>query len=344
MDENPAVATQPAPPPPAVLMQIASGAMITQALGVVAELRIADLIHEGRGHVDQLAEATGAHSRSLYRVLRSLASMGIFHEISSRTFENTSMSELLRSGTPDSMINTVIFMAAPWHYSVFANMKHSVMTGETAWARTHGLEVFEWLVDRDEEARIFNNCMSELSVGAAPPVVEAYDFSGIATLADIAGGHGYLLSQILKANPDMRGILFDIPSVIDGVDPILDQHGVSERVAKMAGDFFKEVPAADAYIMKHIIHDWDDERTVTILKNIHRAMIGDGKLLVVEMVVPEDNYPHPSKVLDLEMLASPGGVERTEQEYRDLYEAAGFRLSRIVPTRSPFSVIEGVKA
>jgi hypothetical protein len=242
------------------------------------------------------------------------------------------------------MINTVIFMAAPWHYSVFTNMKHSVMTGETAWARTHGLEAFEWLVDRDEEARIFNNCMSELSVGAAPPVVEAYDFSGITTLADIAGGHGYLLSQILKANPHMRGILFDIPSVIDGVDPMLERHGVSERVEKIAGDFFKEVPAADAYTMKHIIHDWDDERTVTILKNIHRAMIGDGKLLVVEMVVPEDNCPHPSKVLDLEMLASPGGVERTDQEYRDLYEAAGFRLSRIVPTRSPFSVIEGVKA
>lgn len=344
MKNNHTTAAQQEQPPPAVLMQIASGAMITQALGVTAELRIADLIHEGRRHVDELAEATGAHTRSLYRVLRSLASMGIFRETESRNFENTPMSELLRADIPNSMRNTVIFMAAPWHHNVFANMKHSVMTGETAWARTHGKEVFDWLDGRPDEARIFNNCMSELSVGVAPPVIEAYDFSGIATLADIAGGHGYLLSQILKANPGVRGILFDMDVVLAGADTMLEHQGVSDRVEKIPGDFFNEVPAADAYLMKHIIHDWDDERSVTILKNIHRAMIGDGRLLVVEMVVPEGNDPHPSKVLDLEMLASPGGVERTEQEYRDLYEAAGFSLARVVPTQSPFSVIEGVKA
>ena len=332
------------PPPPAILMQIAFGAMITQALGVAAELRIADLIHQGRRHIGELAEATGAHSPSLYRVLRSLASIGIFRETESRNFENTPLSELLRSDVPDSMLYSVIFMAAPWHFNVFANMKDSVMTGETAWARTHGSGPFEWFSDHPEEARIFNNCMSELSVGVAGPVVEAYDFSGIATLADIAGGHGYLLSQILKANPDMNGILFDMEPVLAGASSMLEQQGVSDRVEKIPGDFFKEVPAADAYLMKHIIHDWDDERSVTILKNIRRAMIGDGKLLVVEMVVPEGNDPHPSKVLDLEMLVSPGGVERTEHEYRELYESAGFRLSRIIPTRSPFSVIEGVRA
>lgn len=344
METNPAQVPEQAPPPQAILMQMASGAMVTQALGVVAELGIADLVHEGRRNVEELANVTGAHPRSLYRVLRSLASMGVFRETTPRTFENTPLSELLRSGTPDSMLNTVIFMAAPWHHNVFANMKHSVMTGETAWAETHGSGPFDWFADHTDEARIFNNCMSELSAGAAPPVVEAYDFSGIETLADIAGGHGYLLSQILKATPGMRGILFDVQSVLDGADPMLEQQGVSERVEKISGDFFKEVPAADAYIMKHIIHDWDDERSVTILKNIHRAMIGEGKLLVVEMVVPKGNDPHPSKVLDLEMLASPGGVERTVEEYRDLYAQAGFRLSRTVPTRSPFSVLEGVKA
>jgi SAM-dependent methyltransferase len=223
-------------------------------------------------------------------------------------------------------------------------MKHSVMTGESAWEPTHDAAVFDWFEAHPEEAQIFNDCMSELSFGAAPPIVKAYDFSGIGTLADIAGGHGFLLSQILKANPDMRGILFDMQSVIDGADELLEREGVIDRVEKMSGDFFKEVPAADAYIMKHIIHDWDDERSILIMKNIHRAMNNGGKLLIAEMVVPEGNDPHPSKVLDLEMLTSPGGVERTEQEYRDLYEAAGFRLTRIVPTRSPFSVIEGVKA
>jgi hypothetical protein len=324
-------------------MHIASGAMITKALGVAAELRIADFVHDGRVHTDQLAEATGAHARSVYRVLRSLASLGIFRETASQTFENTPISELLRSDVPNSMRNTAMFMAAPWHYNVFENLKHSVMTGEPAWETTHGEEVFDWLAGRPEEAQIFNNCMSELSFGAAPPIVEGYDFSGIGTLADIAGGHGYLLSQILKANPGVRGILFDMAPVIEGADATLEQNGVADRVEKISGDFFKEVPAADAYIMKHIIHDWDDGRSVTILKNIHRAMIGEGKVLLAEMVVPEGNDLHPSKVLDLEMLAAPGGVERTEQEYRDLYAAAGFRLSRIVPTRSPFSIIEGVK-
>jgi hypothetical protein len=324
-------------------MQIASGAMFTQAIGVAAELGIADLIHEGRRNVRELAEATAAHERSLYRILRALASIEIFCESAAKTFDNTPMSDLLRSGTPNSMRNTALFMAAPWHFNVWSNILHSAMTGQTAWEKTHGVLPFDWLRDHPEKAEIFNNCMSELSVGAAPPVVEACDFSEINVLADIAGGHGYLLSQILKANPHMRGILFDMPEVLSGAGAMLEQQGVAGRVETVSGDFFKEVPAAAGYIMKHIIHDWEDEQCVTILRNIHRAMIGDGKVLIVEMVVPEGNDPHPSKTLDLEMLTSPGGVERTEQEYRDLYEAAGFRLNRIVPTKSPFSIIEGVK-
>jgi hypothetical protein len=186
--------------------------------------------------------------------------------------------------------------------------------------------------------------MTELSTGAAPSIVDAYDFSGIQVLADIAGGHGYLLSQILKANPALRGILFDQAHVVSGAGALLEREGVADRVQAVAGDFFKTVPAADGYIMKHIIHDWDDEHSVEIMKTIHRAMIGDGKLLLAEMVVPEGNEPHYSKILDLEMLTSPGGIERTEAEFARLFEEAGFKLSRIVPTSSPFSVIEGVKA
>jgi hypothetical protein len=344
VNTNSAVVIDQSPPPAGVLMQMASGGMITQAIGVAAELGIADQINEGRTQVDEIADATGAHARSLYRVLRSLASVGIFRETSPRNFENTLISELLRSGTPGSMRNTAIFMAAPWHANVVSNMKHSVMTGESAWDTTHGQACFDWFGSNPEAAEIFNNCMSELSYGAAPPLVEAYDFSGIETMADIAGGHGYLLAQILKANPETRGILFDAQSVIDGASGLLEREGVSDRVEKASGDFFKEVPASDAYIMKHIIHDWDDERSVLIMKNIHRAMKENGKLLLAEMVVPDGNAPHPSKALDLEMLVSPGGVERTEDEYRELFAAAGFRLNRIVPTKSPFSIIEGVKA
>jgi hypothetical protein len=216
--------------------------------------------------------------------------------------------------------------------------------GAPAWKATHGEDVFEWFAKNPEASEIFNGCMSELSAGAAPAIVEAYDFSGIDTLADIAGGHGFLLSQILRANPNMRGILFDMEHVVAGAGDTLRSFGVEDRVETVSGDFFSEVPAADAYIMKHIIHDWDDERAIRIMKTIHRAMKQDGKLLLSEMVIPEGNDPHPGKMLDLEMLTSPGGVERTEAEYANLFERSGFRLNRIVPTRSPHSIIEAVKA
>lgn len=186
--------------------------------------------------------------------------------------------------------------------------------------------------------------MTDMSVATAPAVVGAYDFSGFTTLADIAGGHGYLLAQILKATPHLKGILFDVPSVIEGAGAMLAKEGVEERVTRVAGDFFKAVPAADAYIMKHIIHDWDDERATRILQNIRAAMKNDGRVLIVETIVPEGNEPHYSKLVDLEMLVSPGGLERTAEEYRALLSAAGLRLVRIVPTGSPFSIIEAVRA
>ncbi|MGB7070232.1 MAG: methyltransferase [Pyrinomonadaceae bacterium] len=335
---------QPGAPPQAIAIQLAMGAMVTQALGVAAKLGVADVVADGEKHTDEIAAAVGAHSPSLYRILRSLASLGVFTETQPRTFANTAVSAVLRSDIPGSMRNSMIFMAEPWHYNVWGNMLHSARTGQTAWKETHGDEVFDWFAKNQEASEIFNACMSEMSAGVAPAVVEAYDFSGIDTLADIAGGHGFLLSQILKANPDMKGILFDMDHVIAGAGELLHSQGVADRVETASGDFFKEVPAANAYVMKHIIHDWDDERSIKIMQSIHRAMIGDGRLLLVEMVIPEGNEPHPGKMLDLEMLTSPGGIERTADEYATLFELAGFKLNRIVPTMSPFSVIEAVKA
>lgn len=331
-------------PPPVFILQMAMGAIMTQALGVAAKLGIADLLADGKKPVDELASASEAHAPSLYRILRSLASTGVFVETAPRVFANTQVSNLLRSDVPGSMRNGVIFMAEPWHYNVWGNMLHSARTGETAWKATHGQEVFDWFPSHPEESEIFNRAMTDMSAGAAPAVVAAYDFSGINVLADIAGGHGLLLAQILKSNSEMKGILFDMDHVIAGADEMLETQGVADRVEKVSGDFFKEVPSADAYIMKHIIHDWDDERSIKIMQSIHRAMIGDGKVLLIEMVIPEGNDPHPGKILDLEMLTSPGGLERTEAEYASLFERAGFRLNRIIPTFSPFSVIEAVKA
>lgn len=335
---------QPGPPPQAIIMQMSMGAMVTQAIYVAAKLGIADILAVGDKHVDQISQEAGAHSPSLYRILRSLASLGVFTETRPRVFANTQLSDVLRVGIPGSMHDSMIFMGEPWHYNIWANMLHSAKTGGTAWKETYGEEVFDWFPKNPEASEIFNGCMSELSAGSAPAIVAAYDFSGIDTLADIAGGHGFLLSQILKANPDMKGILFDMEHVIAGAGDMLRANGVEERVKTVAGDFFVEVPAADAYIMKHIIHDWDDEQSIKILQTIHRAMKDGGKVLLAEMVIPEGNEPHPGKMLDLEMLTSPGGLERTEAEYSSLFERAGFKLNRIVPTMSPFSVIEAVKA
>jgi hypothetical protein len=331
-------------PPEALLTNIAFGALMTQALAVAAELGIADSLAEKPKSVAQLASDTNTHERSLYRILRSLASVGVFAETEKGVFANTPYSEPLRAGAPNSMRNGAIFMGAQWHWSVWGEAMYSVRTGKPAWGHVHGAEVFDYFPAHPEAAEIFNNAMTDMSTGTATPVVEAYDFSGIDTLADIAGGHGFLLSQILKANPEVKGILFDMPQVIQGAAALLEKEGVSEKVETVAGDFFKSIPSADAYIMKHIIHDWDDERCVAILKNIHAAMNDNGKVLIIEAVVPEGNEPHYSKLLDLEMLVSPGGTERTAEEYNALLRQAGFRLTRIVPTKSPFSIIEAVKA
>ena len=332
-------------PPEVLLTQMAFGALMTQALYVAAKLGIADLLAQGPRPVAELAADTATHEQSLYRVLRSLAGAGVFREAEPRVFALTAIGEALRSDAPNSFRNGAIFMGEEWHWQVWGRMLYSVQTGEPAWANTHTKDVFDYFAANPPQAEIFNRAMTNLSQSTAPPIVEAYDFSGVETLADIAGGHGYLLAQVLKANPALKGILFDTAPVVAGSDVLLASEGVSERVERVAGDFFQSVPAgADAYMMKHIIHDWDDARSRTILKNIHTAMPADGRLLIIETIVPEGDEPHYSKLLDLEMLVSPGGAERTASEYRELLASEGFRLTRIVPTKSPFSIIEAVKA
>lgn len=332
-------------PPEAILIQIQFGALLAQALSVAAELKIADLLADGPNTVKELAAASGSHERSLYRVLRSLASAGVFREVADQVFAQTPQSEPLRSDAPVSMRNGAIFMGAPWHWQVWGDLRYSVKTGLPAWSKQLGGEVFDFFAKNPEASEIFNNAMTDMSVSSAPPLVEAYDFSGIKTVADVGGGHGYFLAQILKANPELRGMLYDLDHVVEGAAETFADAGVSDRVQKIAGSFFETVPTgADVYVMKHIIHDWDDEKCVTILNNIREAMGEDGRVLTCEVVVPEGNDPHFSKFMDLEMLVSPGGVERTEKEYRDLYAAAGLRLTRIIPTASAYSIIEGVKA
>jgi hypothetical protein len=331
-------------PPEGYVIQMAFGALLTQALYVAASLGLADLLVEKPRSVSELAEATNANERALYRVLRSLASVGIFEEVKPKVFSLNDNSQPLRSDVPNSLRNGLIFMGEEWHWRVWADLMHSVKTGKPAWGKVHGTEVFDYFADHPQQSEIFNRAMTDMAASTAPAIVEAYDFSGIEILADIAGGHGLLLAHILKANPAMKGILFDVPSVIEGAQALLKREDVAARVQTVSGNFFESVPpGADAYLMKHIIHDWDDERSEQILRNIYAVSKAGGKVLVVENVIPENNEPHLGKLMDLEMLVSPGGVERTGEEFRQLFAAGGFRLTRIIPTKSPYSLIEGIK-
>ena len=343
--------TQPTPnndvaenaPPEAVLTQMITGSLGSQAVYVAAKLGIADLLAQGAKRVDELAIAADADAPSLYRVLRALASCGIFAEQNDRLFELTPTAELLRSDSPGSLRDLAIFMGEDWHWRVWGQTLYSVRTGKPAWSQVHGQEAFPYFAANREAAKIFDRAMTSLSNLAIKAVVEGYDFSGIETLVDVAGGHGRLLTTILEANPSVKGILFDVPHVIEGAKENKQIEALGSRCEHATGDFFVDVPAgADAYIMKHIIHDWDDARALQILKNIKRVMKASGRVLLVEAVITPRNERDFGKFLDIEMLVSPGGKERTSEEYKELFAQAGLRLTRVLPTKSPYSVIEAV--
>lgn len=325
-------------PAEALLTQIMLGSMASQALYVAAKLGVADHLVDGPKHVEELAKATETDAPSLYRVLRALASLGIFTEQGDRVFAMTPTAEPLRSNVPHSLRDVAIFWGEDWHWEVWGKILHSVRTGKSAWAQMHGDDVFEYFERNPEAGAIFNRAMSSFSGLATNAVIEAYDFTGVETLIDIAGGHGRLLTGVLEAYPSMRGVLFDLPHVLEGASRV-------SRCEYVTGDFFVSVPSGgDAYIMKHIIHDWDDERALKILRNIRNAMKPNGRVLLVEAVIADGNNQDFGKLLDLEMLVSPGGKERTAAEYEELFTRAGLRLTRIVPTKSPYSVIEAVAA
>jgi hypothetical protein len=335
---------EPAAPPEATLTQMITGSLASQAVYVAAKLGIANLLRDGARTVEELAKAAEVDPPSLYRVLRALSSFGVFKEESDRVFGLTPTAELLRSDSPRSLRDLAIFMGEDWHWRVWGRTLYSVRTGKPAWAQEHGQDVFPYFATNPEAAKVFDRAMTSLSNLAIKAVVEAYDFSDIKMLVDVAGGHGRLLATILESNPTVSGILFDQSHVIEGAKENEQLKALGLRCQLESGDFFENVPAAaDAYIMKHIIHDWDDKRAIKILTNIKRAMDSKGRILLVESVITADGQQDFGKLLDIEMLVSPGGKERTAAEYEELFKRAGLRLTRIVPTKSPYSVIEAMK-
>jgi O-methyltransferase domain/Dimerisation domain len=327
------------------LTRMIFGPLGARAVYVAAKLGIADLLVDGPKSVTQLAQTVGADAPSLYRVLRALASFDVFKEKADQVFELTERAELLRSDGDTSLRDVAIFMGEDWHWQVWGKMLYSVRTGKSAWEKEHGADPFNYFAANGEAAKIFDRAMSSNSTMALKAVVKAYSFAGIETLVDVAGGHGRLLNGILDANPALRGVLFDLPHVISGARESLPASSVAERIQFATGDFFVRVPeGGDAYIMKHIIHGWDDERALKILKTIKKAMKPGARVLLVELVIKEGAGQDLGKLIDIEMLVSPGGKERTAGEYQELFAGAGLRLTRIVPTESPFSVIEAVAA
>jgi hypothetical protein len=333
-----------AQPPPAAaqVMQIASSRYLAKPLYVAAKLGIADLLVAGPQGVEDLARRTGTHAPTLFRVLRCLASVGIFRETAGRAFELTPAAQTLVTGE-GSLSSMVTWIGDPRLDHVWEAFLWSVQTGQPAVEKVHGKPVFEWLNDDPDLTRLFNDAMSSNATLRYAAVVGAYDFSGIRRLVDVGGGHGALMARILKANPGLHGVVYDLPAVIEGTVRRLAEWGLADRCQAVAGDIFREVPAADAHLMSSVLHDWDDERSGLILRNCHRAAEPDARVLIVEIVVSPANEPSFAKLLDMQMLALTGGRERTEEEYRELLRGAGYRLNRVVPTQGPVSLLEAFR-
>ena len=331
-----------APPPPAILLQMMTGYWGAQAVYIAAKLGVADLLADGPRPVDELAATTQSHTSSLYRLLRALASVGVFTETSPRTFALTPMAELLRTGIPGSMRALAITYNEEM-YQAWGHMLHSIQTGEPAFAYRFGMGPFPYFMQNPEADRIFNEAMIGYTHQVANAVAATYDFAPFNSVVDVGGGYGTLLAAILRDHPAARGVLFDVPHVIDAAQGFLHTTGVADRCTSVAGDFFAAVPAGgDAYVLSQILHDWEDEQCLTILKHTRQVTPKQGKLLVVELVIPPGNEPSFGKWLDLHMLAIPGGRERTEAEYSTLFRDAGFELTNIVPTSAGPSVVEAV--
>ncbi len=334
---------QTTPDPTHQVLQIATGYMASAALYAALSLDVPDHLAAGPKDTAELARLTGANEDALFRIMRLLASLGLFAEAGPKRFALTPASELLRRDVPGSLRGMAIFLPDPLHLRVYANLIESVRTGTPAADTTFGMPVFEYLAKNPEYSKIFNDAMTAMSAPVIGAALEAYDFGRFGLLVDVAGGHGEVLMSILKKHPSVRGVLADVGHVIEGAKPRVAAAGLSERCQAVPCDFFQSVPeGGDAYVMKHIIHDWDDARATVILKNIAKAMGAKrGTVVLLESVLTSG--PDFGKFIDIEMLALPGGRERSEDEFRALLAGAGFELTRVVPTKSPLSVIEAVR-
>jgi O-methyltransferase domain/Dimerisation domain len=319
------------------------GFRTTQLVHIAARLGIADLLKDGPQGASALATAVGAHPRALYRLLRALASLGIFAETTDGRFDLTPLAQTLRSDVPGSLRPLALLYGDEWLWTAYGRTLYSIMTGLPAFDQVHGQTLFDYLHLHPPAALTFDQGMTAYSEQEAAAVLRAYDFSGASTLVDVGGGQGALLAAILTAYPQAYGILFEHSSVIDRARHVMAHAGLADRCAMKPGDFFEAVPdGGDVYLLKSILHNWDDGRSTTILKNCRNVMRRSSRILIIERIVPDGNEPSEAKLFDVNMLVILGGLERTKTEYESLLEEAGFHLTQVIPTRAPVSILEGV--
>jgi hypothetical protein len=330
-----------APPPEAQIAEILLSQLVPRLVYLTATLKLADHLAEGPRTADELASVTDTHAPALYRLLRTLASLGFFTEDPEHRFVLSPLGAVLKSGTPSHA--SALILGGEAVTRSLDHFLYSVQTGKTAFERSFGVPLFDWLSANPLQASLFNHTMVGFHGMEPAAVAAAYDFSAFQTIADVGGSTGNMLAAILSQYRNLRAILFDLPHVVREAPTFLQQRGLTDRIRIERGSFFESVPhGADAYILSHVIHDWNHEQCLTILGNCRQAMPSHGRLLLVEMVLPEGDVPHPGKLLDMLMLTVPGGEERTPSQYRALLEQAGFQMTRVVPTASLASVVEAV--
>jgi SAM-dependent methyltransferase len=337
-------AAPPSLPPHVELIQMGTGSAVAHVVHIAAKLGLADRLADGPRSAAELARPLDLHAPSLHRLMRTMASLGLLTEGEAQRFSLTKLGEALKTAAPGSARATLLMTGSSWVGSGFANLLHSLQTGLTGFEKAQGMPFFDYLAQHPEDASVFSSAMVGLHGAEPPAVAAAYDFSTFKTVVDVGGASGNMLAAILARYPEPQGLLFDRPHVTVDAEQLLKDNG-SGRVTVEAGDFFRSVPSGgDAYILSHILHDWNDDQCLTILGHCRKAMKPDGRLLIVEMVLPPGDIPHPGKILDMVMLVLIGGQERTEIEYARLLDKAGFRLNRVVATQSPVSVMEAVLA
>lgn len=336
--------TTPDKHPAQIIVDLGFGFILSGALATAAELRVADHLESGPKHATALAEELGAHALSLYRVLRLLASFGVFAEDEDGRFRLTPAADLLRAGAPGSLRDAVLMLTQKIFWAPTGELTVTVKSGSTEFDRIFGAPFFDYLSRDPPAGEVFHRGMAGLSDLENGPIAQSYDFSPFERVVDVGGGHGGFLIEVLKAAPKVHGILFDRAEVL--AEARLAAAGLAERFQLVEGDFFGEVPrGANAYVLKRILHDWSDDVCVTILDHCRRSMAEGGKVLVIDTVIPKGNDPHGGKVLDVMMLASlPGGRERTQEDLRELFARAGLAFSRVIPTPSALSITEAVAA